>query len=80
MKDKDSDAGFTELTEPPDPEPVTSPVAPAALIRDWALFLLVQVIIVPLDLTDGIAKHCSAAGQRPFEASNCPLTQEAMAP
>ena len=35
---------------------------------------------MPLDLTDGSAKHRSVAGQRPFEASNCPLTQEAIAP
>jgi len=35
---------------------------------------------VPLDLTDGSAKHRSVAGQRPFEASNSPLTQEAIAP
>jgi len=34
VADKDWDAEFIELTEPPDPEPVTSPVAPAALIRD----------------------------------------------
>jgi hypothetical protein len=39
---EDADAGFIEL---PDPEPVTSPVAPAALMRDWALFSLVQAIV-----------------------------------
>jgi hypothetical protein len=31
---EETDAEFIELLEPPDPEPVTSPVAPAALIRD----------------------------------------------
>jgi len=73
---EDAGAGFIEL---PDPEPVTPPVAPAALMRDRALFSLVQAIVVPLELTDGSAKQCWVAGQRPFEVSNCPFTQEAMA-
>ena len=38
---EDADAGFIELL---DPEPVTSPGAPAALMRERALFLLVQAI------------------------------------
>lgn len=74
---EDADVGFIEL---PDPEPVASPVAPAALMRERALFSLVQAIVVPFELTDGSAKHCWVAGQRPFEVSNCPFTQEAMAP
>jgi len=74
---EDADVGFIEF---PDPEPVTSPVAPAALMRESALFSLVQAIVVPFELTDGSAKHCWVGGQRPFEVSNCPFTQEAMAP
>lgn len=42
---EDTEVEFIELVEPPDAEPATSPVAPAALIRDWALFSLVQVIV-----------------------------------
>jgi hypothetical protein len=34
---------------------------------------------VPLEVTDGSAKQCWVAGQRPFEVSNCPFTQVAMA-
>lgn len=41
----DGDARTVELVEVPDLEPVTSPVAPEALMRDWALFSLVQAII-----------------------------------
>ena len=39
---EDKDVEFIEL---PDPEPVTSPVAPAALMRESALFSLVQAIV-----------------------------------
>ena len=35
---------------------------------------------MPFESTDGSAKHCWFAGQRPCEVSNCPFTQEAMAP
>jgi len=64
---EDADAGFIEL---PDPEPVIPPVAPAASMRERAIFSLVQVTVVPLELTDGSAKHCWFAGQRPCEISN----------
>jgi hypothetical protein len=74
---EDADEG---LIEPPDPEPVIPPVAPAASMIDWAFFSLVQAIVVPFELTDGSAKHCWVAGQLPCEVSNCPFTQEAMAP
>jgi len=74
---EDADA---ELIEPPESEPVTPPVAPAASMIERAFFSLVQVIVVPFELTDGSAKHCWVAGQPPCEVSNCPFTQEAMAP
>jgi len=57
---EDADAGFIEL---PDPEPVTPPGAPAAFMRERALFSLVQVMVVPLEFTDGSAKHCWVEGQ-----------------
>jgi len=69
-----------ELIELPDPEPVIPPVAPAALMTERAFFSPVQAIVVPFELTDGSAKHCWVAGQLPCEVSNCPFTQEAMAP
>jgi hypothetical protein len=69
-----------ELVELSDSEPVIPPVAPAASIKERALFSLVQAIIVPLEVTDGSAKHCWVAGQLPCEVSNCPFTQVAMAP
>lgn len=34
---------------------------------------------VPLEVTDGSAKQCWVAEQLPFEVSNCPFTQVAMA-
>jgi len=74
---EDADAGFVEFW---DPEPVIPPVAPAASMRERAILSLVQVIVVPFELTDGSAKHCWDAGQLPCEVSNCPFTQEAMAP
>jgi len=74
---EDADEG---LIEPPDPEPVIPPVAPAAVMRERAFFSLVQAIVVPFALSDGSAKHCWFAGQLPCEVSNCPFTQEAMAP
>jgi len=73
------DADAIELPDP-DPEPVIPPFAPAASMRERAFFSLVQVIVVPLELTNGSAKHCWDAGQLPCEVSNCPFTQEAMAP
>lgn len=77
---EDADVGCIEAVKAPDlPEPVMPPVAPEALMRDWALFLLVQARIVPFDLTDGSAKHRWVAAQRPFEVSNWPFTQVAMA-
>jgi len=74
----DVEDGDVEL--PLDPEPVIPPVAPAASMRERAIFSLVQVIVVPFESTDGSAKHCWFAGQGPCEVSNCPFTQEAMAP
>ena len=35
---------------------------------------------MPSEVVDGIAKHCSFAGQRPCEVSNCPFTQVATIP
>jgi len=75
---EDGDAESIEL--PSESEPVIPPDAPAASMRERAFFSLVQVIIVPSVLTDGSAKHCWVGGQRPCEVSNCPFTQEAMAP
>ena len=42
VEDVDEGGGFIEL---PDPEPVTPPVAPAALMRERALFSLVQAMV-----------------------------------
>lgn len=75
---EDADAGSIEL--PSESEPVIPPVAPAASMRERAFFSLVQVITVPFEITDGSAKHCWFGRQRPCEVSNCPFTQEAMAP
>jgi len=69
-----------ELVESPDPEPVIPPVAPAASIIERAVFSLVQAMTVPLEVTDGSAKHCWVAGQLTCDVSNCPFTQEAKAP
>jgi len=62
---EDVDAGF--IVELPDPgsDPVIPPVAPAASMRERAFFSLVQVIVVPLELSDGSAKQCWVGGQPP---------------
>lgn len=52
---EDADPGSIEL---PDPEPVIPPVAPAPSMRERVIFSLVQVIVVPSELSDGSAKHC----------------------
>jgi hypothetical protein len=74
---EDADEG---LVESPGSDPVIPPVAPAAAIIERALFSLVQAIIVPFEVIDGSAKHCWVAGQLTCDVSNCPFTQEAMAP